>query len=120
MNAVAAFRLPVLPEIVLGGRRHGAADVRRLPRRARRHAVDGSPSLLLVAAGVVVAMLPDRHARFGGSFVVDDFARFLKILALTGSAFAILMSLDYQARERQQQIRVSGADPALDHRHAAC
>ena len=40
---------------------------------------------------------------FGGSFVVDDFARFLKILALIGSAAAILMSLDYLAVEQDEQ-----------------
>ena len=40
---------------------------------------------------------------FGGSFVVDSFARFLKLLALTGSAAAILMSFDYLIREKQQR-----------------
>ena len=40
---------------------------------------------------------------FGGSFVVEPFARFLKLLALTGSATAILMSLDYLERERQHR-----------------
>jgi NADH-quinone oxidoreductase subunit N len=40
---------------------------------------------------------------FGGSFIVDPFARFLKLLALTGSAAAILMSFDYLAVEKQQK-----------------
>src|SRR6202040_3022488 len=40
---------------------------------------------------------------FGGSFVVDPFARFLKLLPLTGSAGAILMSFDYLALEKQQK-----------------
>ena len=44
---------------------------------------------------------------FGGSFVVDDFARFLKILALLGSAAAIAMSLDYAKHERQQRFEYS-------------
>jgi NADH-quinone oxidoreductase subunit N len=60
---------------------------------------DGIAIALLVAAGVIVARLPDgRPASLGGSFVLDDFARFLKILALVGAAATILMSLDYAKR----------------------
>jgi len=61
---------------------------------------DGIAIALLVAAGVIVARLPDgRPASLGGSFVIDDFARFLKILALVGAAATILMSLDYAKRQ---------------------
>ena len=35
--------------------------------------------------------------------MVDPFARFLKLLALTGSAVAILMSLDYLKAEKQER-----------------
>ena len=70
--------------------------------------------MLLVAAGIALVMLPEgRLVTFGGSFVVDDFARFLKLLALTGSAVAILMSLDYLSREQAAAVRVRRADPAL-------
>ena len=34
---------------------------------------------------------------FGGSFIVDDFARFLKILALIGSAATLVLSAEYLA-----------------------
>ena len=44
---------------------------------------------------------------FGGSFVVDDFARFLKILAMLGSAAAIALSLDYAKREQQERFEYS-------------
>ena len=54
---------------------------------------------------------------FGGSFVVDDFARFLKLLALTGSAAAILMSFDYLARREAAAVRIPDPDPAGDDRH---
>ena len=40
---------------------------------------------------------------FGGSFILDDFARFLKVLAFGGSAAAILMSQNYLARENQNR-----------------
>ena len=52
--------------------------------------------------------MPAGTSCFGGSFVVDDFARFLKLLAYAGSAAAILMSLDYlatRASSRSSSIR---------------
>src|SRR5580704_4467771 len=52
--------------------------------------------VLLIVAAVMVASMPgERNVGFGGSFLVDGFARFLKILALVGSAVAILMSLEF-------------------------
>src|SRR6202008_74840 len=40
---------------------------------------------------------------FGGSFVLEPYARFLKLLALAGSAAAIRMSLSYLEREQQNR-----------------
>jgi NADH-quinone oxidoreductase subunit N len=104
---IAAFA-PVLPELVLGlgamallmlGAYRGEGTVR---------IVDGAAIALLILAGLLVLWLPqDKVVAFGGSFVVDGFARFLKILALIGSAVAIVMSLDYSARERQQKFEYS-------------
>src|ERR1700726_1187804 len=100
--------IPLLPEFVLGlgamallllGVYRGA-DTGRV--------VDGAAIALLVVAGVILLVLPaGKLATFGGSFVVDDFARFLKILALIGSAAAIAMSLDYARRERQERFEYS-------------
>ncbi|HTS41403.1 MAG TPA: NADH-quinone oxidoreductase subunit NuoN [Xanthobacteraceae bacterium] len=56
---------------------------------------------LLLVAAIFIAVIP--NGSFRGSFVVDDFARFLKILAFVGSAVAIVMSLDYLVKERQQK-----------------
>jgi NADH-quinone oxidoreductase subunit N len=51
---------------------------------------------LLVLAGVVIAMMQQgRTVAFGGSFVVDGFARFLKLLAVAGSVGALIMSADF-------------------------
>ena len=44
-----------------------------------------------------------RHELFGGSFVVDDFSRFLKMLTIIGSAGALTLSLDYLTVEKQQK-----------------
>jgi NADH-quinone oxidoreductase subunit N len=51
--------------------------------------------ILLIAAGLTVLQPGERVEIFGGSFVVDDFSRFMKVLALLGSAAALLLSIDF-------------------------
>ena len=56
--------------------------------------------LALLLTGVVMALLPEEaDLAFGGQFVVDQFARFMKWLVLIGSALAVIMSINYNARE---------------------
>jgi NADH-quinone oxidoreductase subunit N len=109
MSAVQVSALvPVLPEIVLGlgGMLLLMLGVFRGDIGTR--VVDYAAIALLAIAGAVLVALPaGKLVSFGGSFVVDDFARFLKILALIGSAAAIAMSLDYAKRERQQRFEYS-------------
>ncbi len=106
MNDVAALPalLPALPEIVLA---LGAMALLMLGAFRGEHtavAVSWLAIALLVAAGAITLWLPaGTLTTFGGSFIVDPFARFLKLLALTGSAGAILMSFDYLAVEKQQR-----------------
>src|SRR5262249_40815267 len=100
--------VPALPEMVLvvgamlllrGGAFRGERAV---------GGIDSAAILLLIIAGLVIVALPaGRIVTFGGSFVVDGFARFLKLLALAGSATAILMSAHYLAAERQQRFEYS-------------
>ena len=100
--------VPLLPEIVLagGGMALLMLGVFRTP--GSEGLIDALSIVLLVVAGVLVILLPEgRLVSFGGSFVVDDFARFLKILAIIGSAAAILMSIDYDRREQQQRFEYS-------------
>ncbi len=103
-TAHLARLVPVLPEIVIG---FGAAALLMLGvfqngRPARM--IDYAAIALLAVAGIILVVLPaGKLTTFGGSFIVDDFARFLKILALLGSAAAIAMSLDYAAHVRQQR-----------------
>src|SRR3954452_25498328 len=96
--------LPVLPEIVLA---IGAMALLMFGAFSGEHsarAINWLSILLLVVAGAVVVWLPEGTLiTFGGSFVVDQFARFLKLLALTGSATAILMSMDYFAAKREEK-----------------
>src|SRR3954447_19631065 len=96
--------LPVLPEIVLA---IGAMALLMFGAFSGEHsarAINWLSILLLVIAGAVVVWLPEGTLiTFGGSFVVDQFARFLKLLALTGSATAVLMSMDYFAARREEK-----------------
>jgi NADH-quinone oxidoreductase subunit N len=110
MNApfTSADLLPLLPELLLGV---GALALLMLGVYRNERSVvfiDGACIALLIVAGIFVVALPGgKQVIFNGSFVVDTFARFLKILALAGSAAAILMSIDYAKRQRQQRFEYS-------------
>jgi NADH-quinone oxidoreductase subunit N len=101
--------IPLLPELVLG---IGAMVLLLVgvyrPAPATGRFVDSAAIVLLALAGAIVAVLPaGKNVTLGGSFIVDEFARFLKILALLGSAAAIAMSIDYAKREAQQRFEYS-------------
>jgi NADH-quinone oxidoreductase subunit N len=66
--------------------------------------VSGLAVLLLVAAAVLIGLQPPAKAvGFHGSFIVDSYARFLKILALVGSGIAIVMSTEFLASSDRQK-----------------
>src|SRR5436305_2460509 len=101
--------IPLLPEFVLG---IGAMALLLVgvyrPAPATGRFIDGAAIVLLALAGVILAVLPGgKLITFGGSFIVDEFARFLKVLALLGSAAAIAMSIDYAKREAQERFEYS-------------
>ena len=57
--------------------------------------------LALIVTGVIMSLLPENaESAFRGQFVVDQFARFMKWLVLLGSALAVVMSMNYNAREQ--------------------
>jgi NADH-quinone oxidoreductase subunit N len=100
--------LPALPEIVLAVGAMVLLMVGAFRDERAIKGIDGAAILLLIVAGVIVALLPaGKLVTFDGSFVVDGFARFLKLLALTGSAAAILMSYHYLAAEKRQRFEYS-------------
>src|SRR5690349_11563422 len=78
--------LPVLPELVLAAYR-GEGMTRLVTTLA---------VVLLVVTGALVLMLPaGKLATFGGSFIVDDFARFMKVVAIIGSAVTLVLSTEF-------------------------
>jgi NADH-quinone oxidoreductase subunit N len=60
--------------------------------------------LAIVVIGVALWLLlsqpQGRQLLFDGGFIVDDFARFMKVLTLVGSAGALLLSFDYMRETR--------------------
>jgi NADH-quinone oxidoreductase subunit N len=106
MNAAAESPalLPALPEIILAVGAMALLMFGAFRGERTAVAVNWLAIALLVVAGAVVVWLPGGSlVTFGGSLIVDPFARFLDLLALTGSAAAILMSFDYMANEKQQR-----------------
>jgi NADH-quinone oxidoreductase subunit N len=96
--------LPMLPEIVLAC---GAMLMLMIGVSAGERGsaiVNGWCVIVLALAALSILWVPPgRHVLFGGSFVVDDYARFLKMLAIIGSAGALILSLDYLTAEKQQK-----------------
>ena len=62
--------------------------------------VTGLSVALLVIAGMWLAFMTGEGTAFHGVFVLDPFARFMKILALIGSALAIVMSVSFARVEK--------------------
>src|SRR6476619_747762 len=88
--------LPVLPELVLalGAMVLLIVGAYRGPQITRF--VTALAVCLLIVVGTLEVMLPaGKLMTFGGSFIVDDFARFLKILAIIGSTATLILSAEF-------------------------
>ena len=84
-----------LPELILSC---GAMALLMLgvgTKRERGELVLWLAILILILAGIFVARGEGTQTLFHGSFIVDPFARVMKLLTLTGAAAALLMSVDY-------------------------
>src|SRR6516162_313727 len=88
--------LPVVPEMVLAVGAMVLLMIGAYRGQGTTPLVTTLSICLLVVTGVLVLMLPTgRLTTFGGSFIVDDFARFLKILALIGSVVTLVLSTEF-------------------------
>jgi NADH-quinone oxidoreductase subunit N len=100
----ASTLVPILPELVLAG---GAMLLLMIGVYAGGNAtpaINGFAVILLIIVAALIVLAPGgRTVVFGGSFVVDDFARFMKLLTLAGSGAAIVLSFDYTRVERLQK-----------------
>src|SRR5512143_993671 len=96
--------MPLLPELVLACGAMLMLMVGVMIGERSSAFVNSWCVIVLVAVGLaLVWMPPGPHSMFGGSFLVDDYARFLKMLTLVGSGGALLLSLDYLTFEKQQK-----------------
>src|SRR5215475_12927761 len=93
----AGYQLqPVLPELVLAVGSMALLMLGAYRGQGTTRLVTGLSVCLLVVTGILELMLPSgKLSTFGGSFIVDEFARFLKILALIGSAVTLLLSVEF-------------------------
>jgi NADH-quinone oxidoreductase subunit N len=103
MNAVLtapAFG-PALPEIVLAVGALVLVLVGAFRGERSTPLVTGLALLfLMIALATVVRMPSTTTATLGGSFMIDGFAKFMKVLALIGSGAALILADDYFRRER--------------------
>src|SRR5215468_3658624 len=88
--------LPVLPELVLAVGAMLLLMLGAYRGQETTRVVTALSIVLLVVTGVLELMLPaGKLTTFGGSFIVDDFARFLKIVALIGSVATLVLSSEF-------------------------
>ncbi|CAM5768401.1 NADH-quinone oxidoreductase subunit NuoN [Bosea minatitlanensis] len=83
---------PALPEIILAIGAIAMVLVGAIRRERAARLLEGAALILLAAALVLVVTGEGRATTFNGSFVVDAFARFMKVLTLIGAGAAILLA----------------------------
>ncbi len=99
MPEAANFAI-ALPELILACGAMALLMLGVFTRKSRGELVLWLAVLLLVIAGSsVLASGSGTATAFGGSFIVDPFARMLKLLTLIGAAVALLMSIDFWREE---------------------
>jgi len=96
--------LPILPELLLTSCAMVLLMAGVIRGEISSPAINSASIVILFLVALSIFAVPaGRYELFGGSFVVDDFARFLKLLTVTGSGGALLLSLDYLTAEKQQK-----------------
>jgi NADH-quinone oxidoreductase subunit N len=88
------------PELLLAAVAMGLLMLGVFHRKSPTRLVTWLSVITMIVAAVLVIAAPGGGAAFGGLFVVDGFAVFLKLLVLIGSALSLIMSLDYIEREQ--------------------
>jgi len=93
----AGYQLqPVLPELVLAVGAMALLMLGAFRGEGTTRLVNAAAVCLLILTGLLELLLPGgKLVTFGGGFIVDDFARFLKILALIGSIATLVLSTEF-------------------------
>ena len=83
---------PAFPELLLAVGAVVLLMVGVFFRKDRPAIISTGAVLLLVAVMLVVMLHPADGLVFNGAFIDDEFARFMKVLVLAGSAFALILT----------------------------
>lgn len=97
MNALASYA-PLLPEIIVSVGAVALMVLGVVGREGREgnETVGWLAMLTLAVAAIALLKTPvGISPLFNGAFHVDSFARFMKLLVLAGSGFALLLTFDY-------------------------
>ncbi|MCC8963487.1 NADH-quinone oxidoreductase subunit NuoN [Bradyrhizobium sp. Pear76] len=105
----AGYQLqPVLPELVLAVGAMVLLMIGAYRGQGTTRLITTLAVCLLVLTGVLELWLPaGKLVTFGGSFIVDDFARFLKVLALIASAATLILSTEYLSQPSTRNFEFS-------------
>ena len=88
-----------LPEVLLAIGAMVLLMVGVFSGEASNRIVTGLSVALLVVAGLLLYWYPQSGDAFNGAFIMDPFARLMKIMVIIGSAAAIVMSVGFARRE---------------------
>lgn len=84
---------PAYPEMLLAAGTLVLLTLGVVINKERSLLVSYASVVLLMAVAAVVLFMPAEGVLFNGLFIADSFARFMKVLVLGGSAFALLLAL---------------------------
>ncbi len=92
--------LPALPEIILAVGALALLMIGVFGGDRATPVVTGLSVALLVIAAVALILMPAEGETFNGAFILDGFARFMKVVTLIGSGVAIAMSVGYARAQK--------------------
>ncbi len=98
----------ILPELVLAVGALALILVGAFQGLRAINLVNGAAfAVIIVAALAAVFQAPRTETAFNGSFVVDDFARFMKVVTLLGAAATLALAIDEMSRQRQKPFELA-------------
>jgi NADH-quinone oxidoreductase subunit N len=98
MHAVPDL-MPALPELILGVGALAMVLIGAFQGEKSLRLLEAFAVVLFAVAGFLILSQTGKQVTFNGAFVVDGFARFMKLLTLLGAGVAVIMSADYIRRE---------------------
>jgi NADH-quinone oxidoreductase subunit N len=98
----------ILPELVLAVGALALILVGAFQGLRSINLVNGAAfAVVIVAALAAVFQASRTETAFNGSFVVDDFARFMKVVTLLGAAATLALAIDEMSRQRQKPFELA-------------